>query len=67
MKKGDAIMLLFTLNIIGISWYSIITKNPMDTSIAVCYSTAIAAFVGRKGVVDYAKSKVTKVMEAGDV
>lgn len=70
MKKGDWIMMFFTVNIIFISWYSIIAGKTMDGSIAICYTAAIGVFVGRKGVDDYIKfkgTKVTKNMEDGDV
>ncbi len=68
MKKvGKWIMLIFTLNFIGMGWYSLITKNPMDGSIATGYSAAIAAYAGSKGYEFYAQSKTTKKMEPGDI
>lgn len=53
MKKGDWIMMFFTVNIIFMCWFSLWKGRAMDGSIAVCYSAAIGVYVARKGAKDY--------------
>ena len=70
IKNGNAIMLFFTVNVIAMCWYSIVMGKTMDGSIAVCYTAAIGAYVGRKSFAEYQTIKqqsVKKVMEDGDV
>jgi hypothetical protein len=49
IARGKTIMAVYSYTMMGLSIYATITKRAIDTSVAVMYGSAIAAYVTSKG------------------
>ena len=46
--KSKFIMTIFTLNILGMCWYSLVVNKPLDTQVAIIYLAAIGFYSNAK-------------------
>lgn len=42
--KGKFVMTIFSLNILGMCWYSLIVNKPLDTQIAIIYLAVVGFY-----------------------
>jgi len=64
-SKGKSILFFFTINIIGMCWYSTISGKPLDTSIAAIYGIVVAAYTSKSAYSLYENRK-KNIPDAGD-
>jgi hypothetical protein len=48
LAKGKTMMGLYTINMIALSWYAVVTKSPLDGSISAMYLASIGAYAASK-------------------
>jgi len=48
LAKGKTMMGLYTINMIALSWYAVISNKPLDGSISAMYLASIGAYAASK-------------------
>lgn len=66
IARGKTIMAVYSYTMMGLSIYATVTKRVIDTSVAVMYGSAIAAYVTSKGheLIEQRKTTLQQYIEA---